>query len=282
MNIAWNNLWSIDEASMTAAIAQIRSTSQAKSVAQIEGPSVAGGVMTIPVRGVLTKNRTIFQSVLGGISTREIMEAVQVAANDRAVKAIVLDVESPGGNTEGLGEAADAIFQARRQKPVLALVDGFAASAAYYLASQANAIFVRHSQDMVGSIGTRLLLLDASKMFEDAGLEVVVIDTGEFKSAGALGTKITDSQREYFREIVNAHFSDFVMAVQRGRNMSREDVLKAADGRMFLAERARGLGLIDGVASPRQFASVVRRVVDTSAKAEILRKRLQVGDADLI
>ena len=205
-----------------------------------------GGVGLIRIRGVMDKLPSLFLQLYGGTSTAAVRRTVEAAARDPKVSAILLAIDSPGGSVDGLAELGDAILAAREVKPVVAQVDGWAASAAYYAASQATKIYA-HRMDMVGSIGVRLGLYDWHRLFEKEGVEAVPIDTGEHKSAGMQGTEITEAQRAEFQRVVDGYFADFKAAVRRARNVPELDAL--ADGRMFFAAEAVESGLIDGVQS---------------------------------
>ncbi len=219
-----------------------------ESLAVIEQPplQVRDGLAVISIRGVLTKNPGFFQMLFGGTSTAMATRAVQTAGADPDVKNVLLIIDGPGGSVDGLAELGDAVWALRQEKRVIAQVSGMAASAHYYVASQAHQIFA-HRMDMVGSIGTKMVLWDVSKAFEEAGIEPVVIATGEFKAAGEPGTVITDEHKEDFQRIVDAYFNDFVDMIARGRGMAKAKVREAADGRLFLADEAMGMGLINGI-----------------------------------
>ena len=204
---------------------------------------VGDGVAVIELRGPMLRD--------GGrraTSTARLTEAVRTAANDPRVRAIVLRVDSPGGSVDGLAELGDAVWQARQRKMVVAQVEGQAASAAYYVASQATRV-VAGRMDTVGSIGTFLYLLDWSQWFERAGVRPVLITTGTMKAIGAPGVEITAEQEQYLRDFVEQYFADFRRVVARGRGLSAERVEALADGRMFVAPEALRLGLIDAYAT---------------------------------
>ena len=207
---------------------------------------VEQGVAVIPLEGVMMKRPTLFQAFFGGASTQLVQQAVEMAAADEAITAIVIRVDSPGGSGDGIAELSDAVFAAAERKMVVAHVSGMAASAALWAVAGADRI-ITGKLDMVGSIGTRMLLFDVSRMFENAGIKPVVIDTGEFKSTGAAGVPITDRQIEHLQSIVDTFFDEFVSAVSRGRGMTDAAVRAVADGRIFMPREALRLGLIDGI-----------------------------------
>lgn len=207
---------------------------------------INGSVAVIRIEGVITKNPSIFAAFFGGASSVLIRRAVEQAAADPDVKTIFLLVDSPGGSVDGLAEAADAIWAARESKQIIAQVSGMAASAAYLLASQAHKILAGR-MDMVGSIGTVAVLYDFSALFEKEGIRAVPITTGAFKAAAAMGTEITEEQEADFQRIIDQYFADFKAMVGRGRRMSAKRVDEVADGRVFLSEEAKPLGLIDEI-----------------------------------
>lgn len=244
-------LWSIEEARFGQIIESMRGLNIAEAI-RLRGwrskylpMDVEDGIGIVNVAGPLFKGAGPAW-YFGGSSLLQIQAAVEKLAADDKVKAILMQVDSPGGSVDGLAELGDAIFAAREAKPIWAQVTGIAASAAYYIASQANRIIAQR-MDLIGSIGIRMLVYDFSKLFEDAGIRAIPIDTGEFKSAGAMGTEITERQQEYFRSIVQAYFEDFVAAVVRGRRISKKAVKEVADGRVMPAAEALAAGLIDEI-----------------------------------
>ena len=218
---------------------------------------ISNGMGVIRIRGVMDKSPSFFLSIFGGCSTMMIRRAVEEAARNDDVEEILLIIDSPGGSVDGLAELADAVMAARKEKPVIAQVDGMAASAAYAIASQAHFVYAQR-MDLIGSIGTRIWLYDYSKMFAEEGIEAVPIDTGEFKSAGMEGTVITKNQRADFQRIVDAYFDDFLNSITRGRNMARKDIEKVADGRIFTADEAIKNNLIDGISTVSETMSRIR------------------------
>jgi signal peptide peptidase SppA len=217
-------------------------------IAGEDAPQLIGGVSVIPIVGVMWKDARF----RGYADTRAITDSVKAASGDDNVRAIVLRIDSPGGSVDGLAELGDAILSARGVKPVIAQVDGMAASAAYYAASQASRI-VAGRMDMVGSIGTRIMLYDFSKYFSEVGIKAIPIDSSPedrpFKSAAIQGTEITELQQADFQRIVDDYFGDFRNVVIRGRGMSAESFDAVADGRVWVGDEARKVGLIDGLAT---------------------------------
>lgn len=235
--------------------------------------SKAGASATIPVRGVLTKRYSMFTAIFGGTAYSDIGKALEQSVTDPEVETIVLDIDSPGGSVDGLPELGEAIQTARQHKPVVAQVNGIAASAAYYIAANAESISAVNPLNEVGSIGVRMLVYDYSKAFEDEGIKPVVIDTGAHKSAGAIGTVVTEEQIAVWQAQVDRWMDHFVETVANGRRMPQESVRAAGDGRMFYAEDAARMGLIDGIGAPSaQPSQRIGRRTDTARARQRLRE----------
>lgn len=217
-----------------------------------------GSTAIIDVSGPIMRRDSAFVRRFGFASSDVTAATISGAAIDDDVEMIILHIDSPGGEVDGMVELADAVHAAAGLKPVIAQIEGMAASAAFWLASQANIIRAGRL-DLIGSIGVRMALIDMSEAAAKDGIKVIPIDTGEFKSAGLAGIKITEAQIEQFQKIVDETFAVFKEHILRGRNdMTVDDLDPIADGRVFHAEEALQLGLIDeigGFAEALMFAT---------------------------
>lgn len=224
--------------------------------------SVVGGVATLGIRGVMLKSVPWWMSYFGmsAVSTPAIAAAVREAAADPNVKRIVLRIDSPGGQVSGVEDAGNAIREAGAAKPVTAVVEDMAASAAYWLASQASDIVVAPGGS-VGSIGVYMVSVDSSRLYDKMGISVKVHRAGELKGAGTPGTPLTDAQAAYFDEEVREIAADFVKAVASGRGLDANNADQLATGRMWRAQRAKTMGLVDRVESiPSALQSIATAV----------------------
>ena len=212
-----------------------------------------GSVAVLRLDGVMARRATLSHIYWQGTAHETTLEAIEQIAADTDVSAILLHIDSPGGQAHGMPELAAAIAAAGEQKPVIAQVDGVAYSAAYYLASQCSQVYM-HESDEVGSIGTLLSLVDYSKAYQEAGLErVAITNTGaKYKGMGLPGLPVTEEQRGLLQMEVDAIQSKFSAAVSSGRNLSAAEVAQLADGRTFSSADAVELGLVDGVQSLNQ------------------------------
>lgn len=255
MNLLPSHLWAIEPMAMSALQSQIQSAIRA-GVPVTAGPAQDAERSGLPVRtygstalvstiGPMMKNPG-YWAHYGVASTSATRAAIMSAGADVDIESIVWRMDTPGGSTDGLAELNDTVEQVAKVKPVIVQVDGMCASAGLYATSHATEIRAGR-MDMIGSIGTRMMLYDYSKAFEDAGIRAIPIDTGEFKSAGAIGTEITESQIADFQRIVGDYFADFKAMMMSGRGFNEKDFNGIADGRVWLTSDALKLGLVDKV-----------------------------------
>lgn len=225
----------------------------------------SGNLAVIPIRGTLMKQQSSMSSSTATVQARRMVRA---AAADPEIAGILLSIDSPGGTVAGTQALGDDIRSAGQRKPVYAYVDDLAASAAYWLASQAEQVFTIDT-GLVGSIGTYLAIEDRSKLAEALKIKVHVVKAGQFKGAGVPGTEITAEQLAKWQDEVNAMNEHFLQAVARGRKLSLDTVRGLADGRVHLGAQAQQLGLIDGLKS---FDETLAALRERSAKTSPSRK----------
>jgi signal peptide peptidase SppA len=256
-NLSIGRLWAIREDYMTRVIEMILHGSRSAAGWEAARPSQKGETKTatktaiIPVQGVLTKSGPKWM----GNSYEGISDAVEKAVADPSVKHIVLDVDSPGGEVTGLPETAAVIAQAAKQKPIHAIVRGEAASAAYWLTSQASDITLTPSGE-VGSVGVRMMHADTSKMLSDQGIKITELYSGNFKTEWSPFTPVSDEAKADMQERLEAVHGDFVNDVAKGRGIratSDSQRSRFGEGRMLSAQDALRGGLVDRLESPHQF-----------------------------
>lgn len=209
-----------------------------------EGPA---GVAVIPLHGVIIPKAGGFSEISGGTSIERFRAAFREAMARSDVKALVIDVDSPGGMVDQVPEMASEIRAARGQKPIVAVANTQAASAAYWLASQADEVVVTKSA-RVGSIGVITAHEDESKKAELAGVKTTLISAGKFKTEGNPFEPLSIEAREYVQSMVDGYYAMFVSDVARGRG-APIDAVRAGfgQGRMVGASDAVALGMADRV-----------------------------------
>ncbi len=212
--------------------------------------SIENGVAVIPITGVLMKQVPWYFSWFGIDATAygDVAGDIQAAIANPQVRSILLRVESPGGQVAGVEIASEAIYAARKMKPVRAAIQDIGASGAYWLAAQAETISATPNA-MVGSIGVYSVYLDSSKAAEKAGYKVHVVSSGAHKGMGVPGAAITEEQLVAMKEVVDGMAANFKADVARGRGRGLDQVGEWATGRVWLAGEAQKLGLVDSVST---------------------------------
>lgn len=199
-------------------------------------------VAVIKATGSLMKPLSWF-----GTSTIGLRRDIQSAAADKSVTGILLAVESPGGTVAGAMDLATEVKAATRKKPVWAHIDDQAASAAYWMVSQADQVWANNPTALVGNVGTIFAVLDTSGAAEFDGVKMRVFATGELKATGYPGTKLSDEQATMIQGLTDQTQVQFDAGVKAARGLSAEQMKAVRTGEIFTATRAKELRLIDGI-----------------------------------
>jgi signal peptide peptidase SppA len=235
-----------------AVIAAIRAENEiAAARARSMQTDKPGSVAVLPLFGIINQRYSGDFSGPQGTSVQEFTQQFRAAMNDPNVKAIVIDVDSPGGSVSGVDELAAEIYNARKQgtKKITAVSDCLMASAAYYIASQANEVCVSPSS-LTGSIGVYQLHEDDSTALENLGVKFTFISAGKYKVEGNSFQPLDDEARTAMQAIVDDFYDSFTKAVARGRGVAVKNVRNGfGEGRCLTAQDAVKQGLADRVAT---------------------------------
>ena len=247
--------------------------------------SVEDGVATISIEGPILRKPGLFARVIMGATDSEEIGAAIREANDRTdVKAVMLNIDSPGGTVAGTPELANAVASLNEHKPVYAFSSGLMASAAYWIASQARAIYATPSAQ-VGSIGVVQAVVDDSAALDKEGIKVEVFSVGKYKAMGAPGNPLTNDQRELIQSNLAEIAGEFHAAVlAKGRAIPPS----AMEGQTFSgrqAQRYNLAGMVPDRAEAMRRLRVYHAAVDTGSRAmttaledQLLEARTQVDD----
>lgn len=177
------------------------------------------GIRCIPIKGVLTKD-----PYWGTTSYGEIAQTCRTAMADDSVKAVLLAVDSPGGEVSDMFDLSDALYSARSQKPLAAIANDQCYSAAYCLASASERLFVTRTAG-TGSIGCFTAHVDYSKMLHDSGIAVTYVHSGARKVDGNPTEPLSDQAREDLQDECDRIRAMFVATVARNRGVSADDLM---------------------------------------------------------
>jgi signal peptide peptidase SppA len=231
-----NRPWMIDPASEAWAamleILELRSDGlrlteeeiQARIDAASRGPragtQTAGAVAIVPLYGLIAPRANLMTAMSGGTTAEGFVRSFKAAVADPDVTGILLDVDSPGGNVLGIDEAATVVREARGQKPIVAIANHTAASAAYYIACQADELVVTPSGS-VGSIGVIGMHVEFSEAERLAGERWTVISYGKYKAEGNSHEPLSEDAQANMQAQADAYGAMFVAAVAKGRGSRR-------------------------------------------------------------
>ncbi len=181
-----------------------------------------------------------------GYNHQFFLQQLEQVKMDGSVKAIVLQVNSPGG---GVVESAEIYREIREiqeetEKPIYVSMGSMAASGGYYISAPADKIFV-NKETMTGSIGVIMQSINYGKLAEKYGVEFVTIKSGPYKDIMSPTREMTDVERNMMQEMLNDSYEEFVDIIEQGRNMTEAEVKKVADGRIVNGRQAIEAGLAD-------------------------------------
>jgi len=212
------------------------------------GYDMAGPVALIEVQGTLVQKLGSLRPWSGMTGYDGIRQNLFAALDDPKVEAIVLDIDSPGGEVSGCFDLVDTIYALRGTKPIWAILNESAYSAAYAIASAADRIIVPRTGG-VGSIGVIAAHVDLSQALSTAGVKVTFITYGDFKADGHSELPLSEEALARFQSDITTMGELFTETVARNRNISAATV-RGTQAATFMGEKGVALGLADEVAAP--------------------------------
>ncbi len=238
--------------SLVAAFAVINKADAAKKTQpkDIDLSKIAGlkqskkdAVAVIPLYGVITQGSSSHSWERG---SQQIAKRIKTLAGKKEVKAIVLDINSPGGSVGAVQEIYSAVLRAKAEtkKPFVARFGDVSASGGYYVASACDVI-VAQPGTITGSIGVIFSVSNFEGLMKKVGMRSEVIKSGKFKDMGSMSREMTPEERKLLQAMIDDSYDQFVTAVSQGRKMDVEKVKLLADGRIYTGRQGKEAGLVD-------------------------------------
>ena len=218
---------------------------------QMAAASTGSGIAVLPLYGVVTQRGNMVDDISGpgSSSTQQFTSVLRQMLADDTVGQILIDIDSPGGSVYGVSELASEIVKARAQKPVIAVANSLAASAAYWIGCSASEFYVTPGGE-VGSIGVWQAHFDYSKALEEDGVKPTLISAGKFKVEGNPYVPLDEQAQAFMQSRVDDYYNAFVEAVALGRGVSINDVKTGmGEGRVLGADAALAQNMVDGIAT---------------------------------
>jgi signal peptide peptidase SppA len=223
------------------------------------GGSRSGSIAVIPVYGMIVQRASQIDICEGGTSTQQISSMLADANADDTVAQILLDIDSPGGSVYGVQELAAEIMQSK--KPVIAVANSLAASAAYWIGCAANEFYVTPGGE-VGSIGVWMAHQDWSKALEEAGVNTTMISAGKFKVEGNPYQPLDADARAFMQSRVDDYYSAFTKGVSKGRKVGIDAVRNGmGQGRVLGADQALSEKMVDGIMTFDQVVAKMSKAI---------------------
>ena len=206
------------------------------------------------------------------LESRPILDQLKRYEDSNSVKAILLNIDSPGGGVAVSQEIYTEIRRLRdkKDKIVVAYLSSTGASGAYYVACAANKI-VANPGTIVGSIGVIAEWVNYADLMEWAKLKDVVFKTGEFKDTGSPSRSLTENERKYFQGLIDDMYVQFLEAVASGRKLDLQEVRSLADGRVFTGRDAKGRKLLDEIGNFQDAVDLTAKLAGISGKPRLIR-----------
>ena len=245
--------------------------------AGVDVESLSGNVALIPIKGVIVGSDDsdfLFETVT---SSTDAVELIEKAGNNPNIKAIILEINSPGGSAVASEEIANAV--SKINKTTVAWIREAGASGAYWIASAADHI-VANRVSITGSIGVIASYLEFPGLLEEYNVTYQRLVSGKYKDIGSPFREMTSEEKEIFQQNLDSIRDYFVSEVAKNRNLNKKDVDKIANGLFYLGIQAKELGLVDELGSKDEAIAYIEG--KEKIKAEIVEYKKEEGLLDIL
>jgi len=178
----------------------------------------------------------------------KILSQIDSAINNKDIKGVLLQVDSPGGALAPSIELSMAIKRLNSVKPVIAYAGGTMASGSYYASIWSKKI-IANPGAFIGSIGVLFQAPNIKPLADKLGISEQIITAGEYKQMGTFTRKWTAKERAGLKELIDDAYDIFITDVSNARGLKKEEAKEFANARVFIAKKAKQKGLIDEVGS---------------------------------
>ena len=228
------------------------------------------GVYVLPIHGALVSRSAHLDMCTTMTSYEDIRSQLNAALNDGSVEHIALDIDSPGGSATGMIDLASEIYAARNLKPITAIVNFSAYSAAYGLASAASEIVLSNSSG-VGSIGVIARHVDMSKRYESEGVKITTIFAGARKADLSSDAPLSEEAAAWLTELVQQNYAEFTDMVARNRGLTVAAV-RGTEAGVYFGQQGIALGLADRIEPPQAAINRIAAQVASNRKPKPVQR----------
>jgi len=193
--------------------------------------SLSDKIGVVPVEGVIS-------------NSQEVSDNIDEFAKDNSITAVVLRIDSPGGGVAASQEIYEAVKELKKKKKVVVSMGSVAASGGLLIACAADKI-VANPGTITGSISAIMQFANVEELFKKIGVKASVVKSGQYKDIGSPLREMTPEERMIIQELVDDIYNQFIDVIVENRQLTREQVVAIADGRVFTGRKAKDLGLVD-------------------------------------
>ncbi len=230
-------------------------------------------LLTLFTNDVSLREKVALVRVEGPIfQSKKTVDEIKDYAKNRAIKAIVLRVDSPGGGVVASQEIYEAVKKAAAKKPVVASMGAAAASGGYYIAAPASRI-IANPGTITGSIGVIMEIPNIKGLMDKIGVKSEVIKSGKYKDLASAFRDIGNEEREILQGLMDDVHEQFIQAVSEGRRIAIDDVKKIADGRAFSGRQALKVGLVDELGDLDYAIKTAAKMAGIKGEPEVVTKK---------
>lgn len=205
--------------------------------------------------------------------SRDFVRQIKRWTDDGNVRAIVLDINSPGGAVAPSQEMYTQVLRAREQgKVVVASFRSIAASGGYYVGCAADRI-VANPGTLTGSIGVIMSFPTAKKLLDKIGLQWETVKSGELKDVGSFDRPMTPVEERMLKAVIDDTYEQFVEAVSEGRDRPKEEIYPLSDGSIFTGRQAYNLGLVDTLGTFEEAVSIAGEMAGLGPDPDVVREQ---------
>ena len=212
----------------------------------------------------------------------DIVRELKSHRENPTVRAVVMRINSPGGVVAPTQELYDAVQRLRQAgKPVVASLGSVAASGGYYVAVACDQ-FYANPGTLTGSIGVIMQLANLEQLMKKVGVDYVVVKAGQFKDIGNIARAMTPDERRVMQALLDDVHGQFIGAVATGRKLSREEVVRFADGRVFSGVQAKDLHMIDALGGLEDAVLAAAKLAGIPSPPNVIQPRRRFSLVDLL
>src|SRR3989344_1669632 len=220
-----------------------------------------GNVAVIPIEGIITTGDS------GGVSSntnsQAIVKLIDEASESDSIKAILLDLNSPGGTPVATDEIAQAILEV--DKPVVAVIHEVGASGAFWIATSADYVFANR-MSVTGSIGVQASHLEFGDFLEEYNVTYRKLTAGKYKDIGTIWREMSPEEQVVYQKVLDQLHTEFIKAVAKNRNLEESHVRSLATGMVFLGSEAKEFGFVDELGNKKDALKYIEQQLNITAK----------------